>query len=164
MRKNLRHKNLEDLPLPLFVSATNFIDGRQCIFSKGNIVDAVLAASSIPGLFQPVFIDEVPYVDGGLYNNLPVEPFQDEKQNVIAVYVNPIAPFNKTSSMAQTLDRSFHLSFAHTVRQSAEGCKMYIEPPELCQFGLFEVPKLAAIYTVGYEYARKMMGDMRYEI
>ena len=159
MRKNLRHKRLEDLPIPLHVAATNFIDGRQQVFSSGDIVDAVLAACSIPGLFPPVFIDKVPYVDGGLCNNLPVEPFEDCKQEVIAVYVNPIAPFSASSSMIQTLDRTFHLSFVHTVRRSAAGCLMYIEPPELHQFALFEVPKLSAVYEVGYAYAKKVLQD-----
>jgi hypothetical protein len=73
--------------------------------------------------------------------------------------VNPIAPFNASSPMIQTLDRSFHLSFAHTVRQSAEGCLLFIEPTGLHRFGLFEVPKLPEIYAAGYTYTKQMLQD-----
>ena len=77
--KNLRCHKFEGLAFPLHVAATNFLTGRQHIFCKGNLVDALTASSSVPGLFPPVFIDEVPYVDGGLSNNLPVEPFCGQK-------------------------------------------------------------------------------------
>lgn len=159
MRKNLRHKRLEDLPIPLFVTATNFIDGSQKIFSSGDIVDAVTAASSIPGLFSATTIDGIPYVDGGLCNNLPIEPFADCKEQVIAVHVNPIAPFSASTSMTQLLDRTFHISFVHMIRQSAAGCHLFVEPPELHQFALFDVPKLDAVYEVGYNYTKTLMAE-----
>jgi NTE family protein len=159
MRKNLRHKRLESLPMPLFITATNFMDGSQKIFSTGDIVDAVMAASSIPGLFPPIVIDAIPYVDGGLCNNLPIEPFANFKQEVIAVHVNPIAPLSTGGSMLQVLDRTFHLSFVHMIKQSAEGCHLFIEPPELHQFALFDIPKLDAVYEVGYHYTKNLMAE-----
>lgn len=157
MRKNLRHKNLEDLPMPLHITATNFISGNQQVFSSGDIVEKVMAASSIPGIFPAVFIDNIPYVDGGLSNNLPVEPFADHKHDVIAVHVNPIAPFSPTSNMVQTLDRTFHISFLHTIRQAADGCIMFVEPADLYQFGLFDVQKLNAVYEAGYSFTKTLL-------
>lgn len=157
MRDNLRHKRIEDLPMPLFITATNFLDGRQQVFSQGDIADRVLAACSIPGIFAPQFIDGIPYVDGGLSNNLPAEPFEGLKHEVVAVHVNPIAPYEPSKSMVQTLDRTFHLSFTHTIRRSAAGCAMFIEPPTLHQFGLFEVQKLAAIHEIGYQYTKSLL-------
>ena len=39
VEKNLRHMFFEQLSMPLYVSATNFIDGRQHIFHEGPMVD-----------------------------------------------------------------------------------------------------------------------------
>jgi NTE family protein len=157
IRKNLRHNRMEDLPIPFYAAATNYIDGTQHIFSSGDIVEAILAASSIPGIFSPVMINGIPYVDGGLYSNLPIEPFAQNKKEVIAVHVNPIAPFDAKSSVARTIDRAFHLSILHRVKAVEAECRLLIEPYELHQFGLFDVHKLQDIYDVGYAEVKRLM-------
>jgi len=140
--KNLRHTEFENLALPFYVTATNFIDGSQRIFSKGNIIDALIAASSIPVLFPSVLINDIPYVDGGLSNNLPVEPFWDKKEDVICVYVNPIKPFNPKEGVLEVMDRAIHLSFRAIVNRSSGGCYMYLEPTDLSNYGLFDIHKV----------------------
>lgn len=162
MKKNLRHTRIEEMPIPFYPTATNFLDGSQQVFRSGDVVEAALAASSIPAVFEPRMIGQTPYVDGGLCNNLPVEPFEDRKQEVIAVHVNPVAPFDPKSTLARTIDRAFHLSFLHTIRRSAQGCRMFIEPADLHQFGLFDVHKLSEIFEVGYTYTRSFLGANGY--
>lgn len=159
MRKHLRHQRIESMPIPFFPTATNFLDGSQHIFRRGDVVEAALAASSIPAIFEPRVIDQTPFVDGGLCNNLPVEPFESHRQEIIAVHVNPIAPFDPKSSMARTIDRAFHLSFIHTIRKSAEGCQLFIEPSGLYPYGLFDVHKFPEIYDVGYQYTRQLLAS-----
>jgi NTE family protein len=66
IRKNLRHRNLEDLPVPFYTTATNDLNGSQHTFKNGDIVTAILAANSIPTIFAPVIIDGIPFVNGGL--------------------------------------------------------------------------------------------------
>jgi NTE family protein len=157
MEKNLRHKKFEQLPTPLFVTCTNFLNGRQTIFNTGEIIPAVIASSSIPALFTPEFIGSTPYVDGGLTNNLPVEPFADEKSKIIAVYVNPIKPFQNNESVVEVLDRAIHLSFRTMVGHSASGCALYIEPTDLHQFGMFDIQKLREIFDIGYQFTKKIL-------
>jgi predicted acylesterase/phospholipase RssA len=69
----------------LYVCATNFIDGRQHIFHEGPMLDPIIASCSIPVLFSPVMINGIPYVDGGLSNNLPVEPFIQQKNKIVSI-------------------------------------------------------------------------------
>jgi NTE family protein len=157
MRKNLRHQRIEDLLIPFFPTATNFLDGSQGIFNKGNLVDAVLAASSIPAMFPPVMIENIPYVDGGLFNNLPIEPFLYQKDTVIAVHVNPIAPYDAKVNTAKLIDRALHLSFVPTIQAAAKGCHLFIEPSDLHAFGMFDAHKLGEIYEVGYKYAKELL-------
>jgi NTE family protein len=160
LEKNLRYTEFDKLPIPLHVTATSFVDGRQKIFAQGNVVDAVMAASSIPVLFPPTFIDDVPYVDGGLSNNLPVEPFADQKHNVVSIYVNPLKLFKLDTGVLELMDRSLHLSFREMVSRSAKDCFMYIEPEDLHKFGLFDINKMEEIFKIGYTYTKSMVKSL----
>src|SRR5690606_11375970 len=84
--------------------ATSFIDGRQKIFSKGSIVEAITASCAIPTIFPALELECIPYVDGALSNNLPVEPFLLKKKNVISVHVNPIRDLSEKRVMMEIIE------------------------------------------------------------
>ncbi|MGA2140826.1 MAG: patatin-like phospholipase family protein [Brevinematales bacterium] len=65
--------NLEDLKTPLWVVATDYYTGMPYVFSQGNILEAVRASISIPGVFKPVRYKESILVDGGVANPLPID-------------------------------------------------------------------------------------------
>jgi NTE family protein len=158
LEKNLRHQRIEDLPIPFHIAVTDLEKGGQILLDSGELVPALLAASAIPAIFPPVVINGVHCVDGGLSNNLPVAPFAEQKAQVIAVHVNPIAPYDKRSTgLLSTMERAFHLSFLGMVQRSAEGCQLFIEPPELGRFGLFDLGDLEEMERIGHEYTRKLL-------
>jgi NTE family protein len=77
--KNCLHaKTFEELKIPLYVSATDLNNGKSVYFSKGDLLDPVIASASIPVLFQPVIINNICYVDGGVLDNLPVRPIENK--------------------------------------------------------------------------------------
>lgn len=152
LEANLRYKTFEELPIPLYVTVTSFIDGRQKVISTGPIMDAVRASCAIPAVFPIVHLHGKPFVDGGLANNLPVEPFILRKKDVICVHVNPIRDLSEKTGLFDTIERAFHLSFAELVRQSAHGCLMMIEPRELATYSMFDLKRSGEIIEVGYRY------------
>jgi NTE family protein len=157
IQKNLRYTKFEDLPIPFYATATNFITGRQTIFNKGNIIDAIIAACSIPILFPPVYIDGIPYVDGGCSNNLPVEPFINRKNETICIYVNPIKLFNPKETPLDLMDRTLHLMHREMIGRAGSDCFLYIEPNELIKFGLFDINKIPDIFDIGYNYTNELL-------
>lgn len=62
-----------DLRLPLALTATDLTRGQLVLLQEGLLVDAVLATCTIPGLWPPVQIGDHSLIDGGFYNNLPVD-------------------------------------------------------------------------------------------
>jgi NTE family protein len=72
VQAHLTFDRLEDAPLPLHVVAVEVLTGRDVRLSTGDALDAVLASAAIPGVFAPVVIDGVAYMDGGVVNNTPV--------------------------------------------------------------------------------------------
>jgi len=157
LQKNLRYKKFEDLPIPFFVTATSFADGSQHIFNHGNIIDAIIASSSIPVIFQPVVIHGIPFVDGGLSNNLPVEPFSKNKKEIICIHVNPVKSFKRGEGVFEVMDRAIHLSFREKVNRSSDGCFLFIEPKELDGYGLFDIQKIREIFDIGYVFTKKLL-------
>jgi NTE family protein len=63
---------IEDMGIPLHLTATSFEDGAQAIFSRGRVVDAVRASIAVPFLFSPWKIDGKLYMDGYMSDPLPV--------------------------------------------------------------------------------------------
>ena len=62
-----------DLHIPLALTATDLTRGQLVLLKEGLLVDAVLATCTVPGLWPPVQIGNTLLVDGGFYNNLPVD-------------------------------------------------------------------------------------------
>ncbi len=63
--------------IPLYVTATNFLSGRKHVFSTGQVSQAVLASTAIPGVFGPIEVDGERYIDGGVVANLDLETAVD---------------------------------------------------------------------------------------
>ncbi len=63
---------IEDAKIPLHLTATDFHNGEQVIFSKGQLVDAIRASIAIPYIFEPWRIGERVLVDGFLSDPMPV--------------------------------------------------------------------------------------------
>lgn len=72
VRSHLNFTRLEQAPTPVHVVAVDVLTARDVLLSSGDAVDAVLASAAIPGVFPPVVIDGVPYMDGGVVNNAPL--------------------------------------------------------------------------------------------
>jgi NTE family protein len=88
---------LEDLPKPLSIIATDFYTGRQIVFKKGHIHNAVRASMSIPGVFVPVFYGGDFLIDGGVANPLPIDVVKDMGAGLtIAVNLHPGLPISKS--------------------------------------------------------------------
>lgn len=65
-------RQFQDLELPLATVAVDFALRRERVFHEGDVAQALLASMAIPGVFPPVDINGVRYVDGGLVNPVPV--------------------------------------------------------------------------------------------
>lgn len=65
-------ENFADLDIPVAMVATDLKKGVKVVLKSGNIMEALRATMSIPGLFAPVRIKERWLVDGGLVDPVPV--------------------------------------------------------------------------------------------
>jgi NTE family protein len=78
---------IEKLRKPFGAVATELNTGTPILFQRGNTGAAVRASSSVPGVFQPVRINDKLYVDGGLVSPVPVR-FAREMGADLVIAVN----------------------------------------------------------------------------
>jgi NTE family protein len=72
VRANQGERNIEELPLPLSIVATDIGTGERVVFRDGALTTAMRASMSVPGLLAPVDHQGRKLVDGGLVDNLPI--------------------------------------------------------------------------------------------
>ncbi len=85
-------RDIEDLWRTFFCISTDITTSRIRVHTRGNLVHAVRASTSIPGVMPPVPSGESLLVDGGVLNNLPVDIIREmaPRGSVIAVDVAPV--------------------------------------------------------------------------
>lgn len=135
---------------PLYVCVTNLSLGRYEIVDTGPLFEVVAASSSIPILFKPRTINGYEYADGGLMNNLPVEPLRERCDKVIGINVTPIASFPVDEGLTEIAYRTLDLVLWTNVEPRRELCDMIVEP-DTAQYRLFDIGEADAIYQHGYE-------------
>jgi NTE family protein len=150
LKANLRARTFDELKIPLFVTATDLNNGQSVYFSEGELFDPVIASASIPVLFQPVKIDNISYVDGGVLDNLPIKPIEDNCELLIGSFVNPTGYADKVSGLISIAERTFLLSMSKDVIEKAKKFDMFIAPPELRNFGLLDPERSQELFDLGY--------------
>ncbi len=75
----------DELPTPFRAVATDLESGREVVLSSGDLVTAMRASMSAPGVFTPVERDGRLLVDGGLVNNLPADIARQMNVDVLIV-------------------------------------------------------------------------------
>ncbi|MCX7750661.1 MAG: patatin-like phospholipase family protein [Candidatus Bipolaricaulota bacterium] len=73
LRGMLGDRRIEDLPIPFAAVVTDLRTGQAVALRTGDLVDAIRASISVPGLFVPAEVDGRTVIDGGVVHPLPVD-------------------------------------------------------------------------------------------
>ncbi|MBL0708866.1 MAG: patatin-like phospholipase family protein [Sulfurimonas sp.] len=76
-------KDFDNLPIPFRAVATNIVNGEAVVLKSGSLAKSIYASSSIPGGFQPILIDGIDLVDGGISDNIPIQTAKDMGADII---------------------------------------------------------------------------------
>ncbi|MFA9275780.1 MAG: patatin-like phospholipase family protein [Candidatus Aquirickettsiella gammari] len=108
VNKMVGQSSLEKLKKPFGAVATDLNTGMPILFQRGNTGLAVRASSSVPGVFQPVKINERYYVDGGLVSPVPVRFAREMGADiVIAVNISSAPEGQAATSSLEVLMQTF---------------------------------------------------------
>ena len=71
VRSHIHADDIEALPMVFAAVASDLISGEEVVIGTGDIIEAVRASISVPGIFTPVRRNGQILVDGGLINPVP---------------------------------------------------------------------------------------------
>ncbi len=161
LRENLRAQKFEDLKIPLYVTATDLNNGKAEYFSEGKLLNTVIASASIPVLFNPVIINKIYYVDGGVMDNLPLKPIEDKCDFLIGSSVNPTGYEPIVKSLIQIAERTFFLSMSREVTEKSKKFDVFIAPLELKDYKVLDPEKAGEVFEIGYKATMEKLKSFR---
>ncbi|MCL1064854.1 patatin-like phospholipase family protein [Shewanella benthica] len=75
--------SFDDLAIPFKAIATDIATGQMVILDSGNLLSAMQASASVPGILQPVEIDGQYLTDGGMVSNMPVDTVRQMGADIV---------------------------------------------------------------------------------
>ena len=159
LKKYIHTKNIEDLQIPVKIVATNLDEGKFVVFDHGPVIDPLIASCSIPIIFNPVAINGVYYVDGGVCKNFPVSPIRSACHKIIGVNVSPLVPKKYNKTIMHIAERSFHYMSRTNTLLDRTLCDVLIEINDLVYFKTFDLVKSEKIFNMGYDSSKQALTE-----
>lgn len=156
IEKKIEIKNIEDLPTPLYVGVSNLNKGTIEYINKGPIAQWVLASSSIPALFSPVEINGYLYSDGGIMDNIPIEPIKNDCEKIIVVNITPLKQKDKFKNLIQIVSRTFYMNVNANKNELNKYATVFIEPDGINKYDILSRSNAKELFDLGYHSARNI--------
>jgi NTE family protein len=127
----------EQLRVPLAVVATDMNAGKPAVFRSGDLAQALLASTAIPGLFPSVRINDREHLDGGVVDNTPLDTaVADGAKEVLAISLMgggeyELAPNSIPELIARTLQLSLHHQMLSDYERLRERARIVVFCPVL---------------------------------
>ncbi|WP_046242314.1 patatin-like phospholipase family protein [Hymenobacter terrenus] len=152
----------EDLRLPVTLVATDLIAGESVYFDSGLLLPPLLASSAVPIVYRPVEFQGRQLVDGGLLNNLPVEPLLGHNNlRVVGVHCNPVNHEARIPNFRRLIERTLHLAINANTAARKSQCQLLLEPPELRHYRPLSYKRGPELFDIGYRYTLSQATALR---
>ena len=162
IRAKLPYSRMEELPIPIYIVASDIEHGTPKIFTKGELAPRVVASCSIPVIFQPMCINGIHYIDGGAFQNLPVSAIRQKCEKVIALNLNHLEEDKYKNNLMAVAYRSFMMMMKSNVAADTAQADLFIE---LDTYGCMEydMSKIENLFFRGYESTVKVLDANGYQ-
>jgi NTE family protein len=177
-------RQIEQLAVPLALTAVDLRQSREVVIRQGKLVDAVMATIALPGIFPPQLMGEHRLVDGATLDPVPVRPARDLHPGpIVAVVLSPEqARWHETRSPSALGElpvvsfvarlrplralEIFQQSLEITLRMHTELHLQVDRPevvirPDVWDVGLFDSPSLERICAAGERAAMQALPAIR---
>jgi NTE family protein len=127
-------RRFEELAVSFQCVAASIEQARGVWFETGELLDAVLASSAVPGLLPPVRIGDEHFYDGGLVHSVPIgRALELGATEVYVMHVGRIeAPLTAPTSPLQVGLVAFEIArrhrFVHELDEVPEGRRVHVLP------------------------------------
>ncbi|WP_299777583.1 patatin-like phospholipase family protein [uncultured Formosa sp.] len=160
----LHVKNTTDfskLPIPFFCMTTDMETGKAVQLERGNLAQSVMASGALPTLFQPVYMDDNVYIDGGVVNNYPLGEMKAKGMDII-IGVDVQDGLSKSKDLKSATEILYQIQNYKTLSdmvKKIEATDIYITP-DIKNFNVISFDQGAEIIENGALAAKKHLSEL----
>ena len=155
--ENIGDVNFDQAKIPLAMIATDISNGEKVVLKQGKVATAAMASTCIPGVFQPVEIDERLLVDGGIVDNVPVKPVEEMgAEFIIGVDLSLRRSYKKPENIIEVLLNAFDFALMNATKLQTAESDVLIKP-DLSSFNLIETNQVEDLIKQGYSEAKLIL-------
>lgn len=158
-------KSFDNLKYKYRAVCTDLVTGNPVILDKGSLSQAMRASSSVSFLMQPVKIDSLILVDGGLVANIPVEISSKMGGNFI-IAVNTTSPLHDQESLNlpwMVADQIISIPIKLLNQEQLENANVVIDPPTH-NIGATDFSKVDSIIKNGYNFTVSRLSEIKSKV
>jgi NTE family protein len=163
-RKLLSDKTFDDLPIPLYIVATDLISGEEVVFDHGPVAEAVRASMSVIGVFEPAYVSGRFLIDGGSVNPVPTQLLADKGISIILasnvipsledrIHRRELRREGKLPNVMGILMGAMEIMESEIIKTRMGPVDVLIQP-EIARYGTFDYDKVYELIRRGEEAAR----------
>lgn len=157
-------QRIEDTPIPLHITATDFLNGELVDITRGDLVEAIRASASLPLAFAPVKRGDRLLIDGYMADPLPVSVAMKNGGRVIVAvgfespYQNNIRSAGRFAAQLSAILANNLLKSRLAFQSAAHHSEMILILPEFKQrVGLFDTAKVPYLIEEGEQAALQQL-------
>lgn len=143
--------------MQIYVSATNVRTGKIKVFPKEELsLDAVMASSCLPYMYQAVEIEDEAYWDGGFMGNPPLFPLfsQGGSTDVLLIQINPVERIELPKTAQEISERLNEITFNSTLLRELRAIEFVTR---LIEEGRLDKEKYTRVYMHRIEATKDLL-------
>lgn len=158
---HVRARTIEQMKVPFAAVAVELRTGQTAVFESGPVAPAVHASAAIPGVFVPVEIDGITYVDGGVTAPVPAAIARRKGADVvIAVAIPAAVPADSPRTPVGVVLHTISIMAAEIGRLHASEADVVVEP-FVGDVGYDDFSQAKRLIEAGEEAARAALPRIR---
>jgi len=151
--------NFDKLSIPFRAVATDIKNGERVVLKSGSLAKAIYASSAIPGGLQPININGVDLIDGGISDNIAIDVAREMGADII-IAVDVSENFSKVVDVNSYLVVMGQLVDIMMRKNANESLKLLNDKdilivPKLKGYSGLDVAQYSSIVEAGYKEALK---------
>ncbi|MFT7859994.1 MAG: patatin-like phospholipase family protein [Sulfurimonas sp.] len=152
--------NIEDLNIPVYITAFDLDEGKEVVFTQGDLHKTCQMSSALTPFFEPVIFKNTTYIDGGLINHIPFAPLLGSNIPIIGVNLHPFIKNSIKHTLLSYVKRTLVARMLKNIESAKKHSAYFIESPELVNYSILSLKNLDELFTLGYEAARQTLEQL----
>lgn len=160
LSRTIPHNDFSKLNKKFYCCVTDFNQATYKFIGEGTLLkEYVMASASIPIVYEPMEVEGEQYIDGGVMQNLPVEPLINEKCDlIIGVDVISLPKRKEIRGLGKIMSRTIALYIMGNTKTWADKCD-YVIKPNLENYTILDFDKAQELFDIGYEAGKLFFQD-----